>query len=352
MPTVTHTQTDSKDTVAYDARTGETILTRTFQVLGAYPIDTPRVFGADLPSSVPAALAAGTYPPITDGSGIPYYDVVFVKAKDVIGWRAAFSAHPATVEYEVYCYAVSYLVKTVRASADYNNALSSVEVTYRGYRTGLLYDETTIGTRSELIVADMEISKRDPTTHVAQGIGPSQEGTNRQVPVETWNVYENITLDWYTGLGGVKAVSAYLAGSLNQENWRPVMLGKSAQPQGYWLYLGATFSPLGEFDYRVKHSFIKATLYDRSQFVKGPVGTIDWINSRNGYVYRHKRPAEKEISDNLDEDTGAPTGTAKTKIQGSQWGEQKVAAIYPLAGDKNIIGGRDLSLYNFDDLGI
>lgn len=283
------------ETIEYSDQTGNVVLTRQYQVEGALPTDV-------------LALAYGT-----GAANIPYFVDVSISYVTRFG---------SPLNQTVTCCAKSRKVTGVVQSSTAAKQLTQVEVIYEGLVTGVFYDELEISTKSELLVVDLDIAGIDIFGR-PRGIGSKTEGINRLVGAGTWKIYENIGITrWKEKV--VNIIS--LTGAVNEKSWKPTVANVSFY-EGQWLYLGATFAPVGLEYYQLCHSFDMAITISETQF--------------------HKYPWRQYEDFTTDADMG--DGTTKKRTE-RRYGPEVVAQIYPVAGKNNVIEGLDLRAFEFANL--
>ena len=116
--------------------------------------------------------------------------------------------------------------------------------------------------------------------------------------------------------------------------------------KGLWLYLGASFSPLGRYHYLAKHAFMRGTVYHPFLFKD----LNDTFIASHGAVWRSEQDTTVDVSDGLAPD-GKPLGTTHT-VAAKEYGELWAAQLYPVAGERNLTANRDLRHRFFTDLGL
>ena len=250
---------DPHDSIEYNEVEGVVRIERTYIATGAYAtsaIGAP--FGvvgvAGTPPAIPHSISVDVVVPrpphvatatISDpGTGM-----------DVPAPGVAGTAQTVT------CYSTGRVVNGVSALALEAESASTITVTYVGAVVGLISQSMNISTDSSKLVVDLN------TYHAAwygegvggagdafyinpPGVGVKAEGANRHVPTANYEVIENIRAEAF---GARYSDLQRLTGAVNEEGWEPTMLG-GIYHEGEFLYLGATFEPIGRYYYKVTHS--------------------------------------------------------------------------------------------------
>lgn len=302
MPwTITHVQ-NPPEQATYEDQTGLVTLTRQYSVVGAFPQSLIGIPYGSLPTNIPLSIE------------------VTVSYTNILG-----QPDEATVT----LYAKSQGIEHRVAPEDEDRALTQIAVVYEGFVVGTFGDDLEIATQSELLVIDLSVANANAAESASPlGIGAQHEGVNRHVPKVTWHIYQNIArADWPSMLTKI----ACLTGTVNETAWTVSLWPAIQWLEGQWLYLGATFSSLGEWYYRLTHTFDMATETDPAHYHK--------------YRWRwyHDEPAPAPVGGTA----AAPTEEQRTiRI----YGPEQVSQIYPIAGKANIIADLDLRKYSFQDL--
>ena len=316
MATITHAQ-NPVETIEVDETSGHVRVIRSFEIAGAYPLNTMAMSRTE--------TIAQSYI-----NSLPEPIVVSV----LFSTHGTAGEAPPPIE-AVSCYITSRTCEVRVAPEDEPKAQSIMTVIYEGLVTGPISHDLDISTDSRLLVVDLDDEEVDADGR-PRSIGAKAEGVNVQVGRGVWHVIENIhAKDWFKK----KKKIEILTGTLNEDKWRPVITKGDGWPEATWLYLGAVFTPVSKHYYQLTHTFDLATETD--PFAGQYLDPKLFQNKNHKYAWRI------ESKETYDADDGKG-GTVK-RIR-KRFSDEILSTIYPIAGERNVISGRNLSTTTFLDL--
>ena len=307
---------DPPETVDYDPMTGEVVVVRQYRIDGSYPANSLGIETSSLGLVADVNQIPGTI--------------------DVSVYKSAFVTFPPWGLDTVACYIATMHSETMIAPELESEAITRMSVTYRGYTEGVISHDLDIGTESTLQLIDLDYAHVDAEGRPS-GIGAEGEGVNKIEPNGEWHIVEIFrdtgNPSWYDKWNKI----AILDGSTNEAAWAPTASGSGGiglWPQSLWLYHGATFEPLPGPYYRLTHTF-EPSLHSLE------LGD-SWVHFHK-YRWRYERKTQESV------DVGG--GETDERVA-KKYGPENISQIYPIAGKIDLVGGRDLSLHRFADLGL
>jgi len=307
------------ETLDYDPRIGEVALVRQYKISGVYPQNVLAIPVISQPALTPGA---------DELPGVVSLTVYKPTEQTYYPWGAV----------TVNCYLATTHVENYVAKSTEADSYCNVSVTYRGYTAGVVGSDLDVSTGTALQIVDLDYDHVDADGR-PRAIGAEGEGVNVPVPKGEWHITEifdgsGFAMAWYDKLEKI----AILTGTVNEPGWRPMAtaeLGAGIWPSSMWLYMGATFEQLVGPYYRIVHTF-EPDLHNFEQ-----KETWQYFHRERWRYERKEKVTDADLG-------GGETGERVVK----RYGPEQISKKHPVAGEVDIVGGRDLSQHRFAYLGL